>query len=127
MTGRKRRLKDDENIELSEYCCSVLEKKLPRKLKDPCACTIPCTTWMVSVGWALRDSGASKNLMPLSMMKMLGYVKPKPTKMTLTLTYRSISYPYRVLENVLVKVNDLLFQGDFVIPDMEEDVEIPLL
>jgi len=65
--------------------------------------------------------------MPLSMMKMLGYVKPKPTKMTLTLTYRSISYPYRVLENVLVKVNDLLFQGDFVIPDMEEDVEIPLL
>jgi len=47
--------------------------------------------------------------------------------MTLTLADCSFSYPYGVLEDVLVKVNDLLFPADFVILDMEEDDETPLL
>jgi len=96
-------------------------------LKDPVAFTIPCTIGKVSVGRALCDLGASINLMPLSMMKKLGCGEPKPTKMTLTLVDRSVSYPYGVLEDVLVKVNDLLFPVDFVILDMEEDDETPLL
>ena len=61
------------------------------------------------------------------MMKKLGCREPKPTKMTLTLADCSFSYPYGVLEDVLVKVNDLLFPADFVILDMEEDDETPLL
>jgi hypothetical protein len=65
--------------------------------------------------------------MPLSMMKKLNCGEPKPTKMTLTLVDRSITYPYGVLEDVLVKVNDLFFPADFVILDMNEDSEIPLL
>jgi len=47
--------------------------------------------------------------------------------MTLTLVDHSVSYPYGVLEDVLVKVNDLSFPDDFVIIDMEEDDETPLL
>jgi len=47
--------------------------------------------------------------------------------MTLTLADRSFSYPYRVLEDVLVQVNDLVFPADFVILDMAEDEEMPLL
>ena len=50
-----------------------------------------------------------------------------PTKITLTLADCSVSYPYGVLEDVLVKVNDLLFPTDFVILYMEEDDETPLL
>jgi len=42
-------------------------------------------------------------------MKKLGCVEPKPTRMTLTLVDRSISYPFGVLEDVLVKVNELVF------------------
>ncbi|KAK2373482.1 hypothetical protein QL285_074513 [Trifolium repens] len=61
------------------------------------------------------------------MVKKLGCGEPKPTKMTLTLADRSITYPYGVLEDVLVKVNDLFFPADFVILDMNEDSEIPLL
>jgi len=61
------------------------------------------------------------------MMKKIGCGEPKPTRMTLTLADRSVSYPYGVLEDVLVKVNDLLFPADFVVLDMEEDEEIPLL
>ncbi|MCI90988.1 hypothetical protein A2U01_0112282, partial [Trifolium medium] len=47
--------------------------------------------------------------------------------MTFTLADRSITYPYGALEDVLVKVNDLLFPTDFVILDMDEDSEVPLL
>jgi len=76
---------------------------------------------------ALCDIGTSINLMHLSIMKKLGFGEPKPTKMTLTLVDRFVSFPYGDLEDVLVKVNDLLFHTDFVIIDMEEDEEIPLL
>ena len=65
--------------------------------------------------------------MPRSMMKKLGCGEPKPTRMTLTLVDRSISYPFGVLEDVLVKVNELVFPADFVILDMVEDEEMPLI
>jgi len=126
LTGR-RRPKDDENIVLSENCSAILQKKLPPKLKDPGAFTIPCTIVKVDVGKALCDLGASINLMPLSMMKKLNCGEPKPTRMTLTLADRSISYPFGVLEDVLVKVNDLVFPATFVILDMAEDEDMPVL
>jgi hypothetical protein len=47
--------------------------------------------------------------------------------MILTLDNRTISYPYGVFEDVLVHVNDLVFHADFVILNMEEYEEIPLL
>lgn len=126
LTGR-RKPKDDENISLSENCSAILQKKLPPKLKDPGAFTIPCSIGPVNIGRALCDLGASINLMPLSMMKKLGCGEPKPTRMTLTLADRSISHPFGVLEDVLVKVNELVFPADFVILDMAEDEEMPLI
>jgi len=81
----------------------------------------------LDIGRALCDLGASINLMPLSMMKKLGCGEPKPTRMTLTLADRSISYPFGVLEDVLVKVNELVFPVDFVILDMAEDEDMPLI
>lgn len=47
--------------------------------------------------------------------------------MTLTLTNRYITYPYGVLKDVFVRVDELLFPVDFVILDMPEDIETPLL
>jgi len=93
LTGR-RSPKEDENIALSENCSVILQRKLPPKLKDPEAFTIPCTIWKVNVGRALCDLRESINLMSLSMMKKLGCCEPKPTRMTLTLADRSISYPF---------------------------------
>jgi hypothetical protein len=126
LTGR-RRPKDDENIALSENCNAVLQRKLPPKMKDPRAFIIPCTIGKVSMGRALCDLGASINLMPLSMMKKLKCGEPKPTRMTLTLADQSISDPYGVLEDAIVKVNDFVFPSDFVILDTAEDDEMPVL
>lgn len=47
--------------------------------------------------------------------------------MTFTLANESITYPYELLKDVLVRVDNLLFPADFVNLDMLEDFETPLL
>ncbi|KAJ0857462.1 putative aspartic peptidase domain superfamily [Helianthus annuus] len=47
--------------------------------------------------------------------------------MSIQLAYRSIKYPQGVVENLLVKVRDFVFPADFIILDMEEDTEVPLI
>ena len=47
--------------------------------------------------------------------------------MTLQLADRSITRPYDVVEDVLVKVHQFRFHVDFVIMDIEEDSDIPLI
>lgn len=64
--------------------------------------------------------------MPLSMIKRLGCGDPKSSHMTLTLVDHLVTYPYEILEDVLVTVDDLVFPTNFVILDMPEDVETPL-
>ncbi|XP_045802710.1 uncharacterized protein LOC123896356 [Trifolium pratense] len=96
----KRKLRDDENVALSEECSAILQRMLPPKLKDPGSFTIPCSNGKVKVKRALCDLGASINSMHLSMVRKLDCGEPKLTKMTLTLVDRSITYPYGVLEDV---------------------------
>jgi len=47
--------------------------------------------------------------------------------MTLQLTYRSIKYPYGVVEDVVVKADKFIFPVDFVVMDIEDDKDIPLI
>ena len=100
---------------------------MSNKFKDPGSVTIPCSIGNVAVGKALIDLGASINLMLLSMCRRIGNVMIDPTRMTLQLVDRSITRPFRVVEDVLVKVHPFTFMVDFVIMDIEEDEEIPLI
>lgn len=120
----KRNLRDDENIALSEECNAIIQRKLPLKIRDPGCFVIPCSIGKINVGRALYDQGESINLLPLSMMKKLKCGDAKTIKMSMTLADRLITYPYGVLEDVLVKANDLLFLEDFIILDMDEVTEI---
>ena len=63
----------------------------------------------------------------LSMLKKIGDVEVRPTRMTLQLADRSIKYPYGIVEDMIVKVDKFLFPVDFVVMDMEEDAEVPLI
>ena len=47
--------------------------------------------------------------------------------MTLQLADHSIIKPHGVVEDVLVKVRQFTFPVDFVIIDIEEDYDIPLI
>ncbi|XP_075507459.1 uncharacterized protein LOC142544284 [Primulina tabacum] len=51
----------------------------------------------------------------------------KPTTITLQLVDRSLTYPRGIVEDVLGKVDKFIFPADFVILDMEEDRDIPLI
>jgi len=79
------------------------------------------------VGKIVQDLGANINLIPLSMLKRIGQVEVRPTRMTLQLADRSIKHPYGIVEDLLVKVDKFLFPIDFVVMDIEEDLEAPLI
>ncbi|XP_073136930.1 uncharacterized protein [Henckelia pumila] len=51
----------------------------------------------------------------------------RATTITLQLADRSIIYPRGIVEDVLVKVNKFIFPAEFVILDMDEDEETPLI
>ncbi|XP_073017867.1 uncharacterized protein [Primulina eburnea] len=100
--------------------------QIPPKLKDPRSFLIPYMNGDV-FHKALRDLGASINLMPLSVFRKLGLGEPKTTRMSLQLANRSVKYPHGVIENVVVKVDKFIFPADFVVLDMEEDIEMSLI
>ncbi|XP_073121149.1 uncharacterized protein [Henckelia pumila] len=76
---------------------------------------------------ALCDLGASINLMPYSVFRKLSLGEPKSTRMSLQLADRYIKYPRGIIEDVLVKVDKFIFPVDFVVLDMEEDLDMPLI
>jgi hypothetical protein len=61
------------------------------------------------------------------MLKRIQDLVIKPTRMTLQLADKYLKFPYGVVEDVLVKVDKFLFPVDFIIMDMEEDLEVPLI
>ncbi|KAJ4718833.1 DNA-directed DNA polymerase [Melia azedarach] len=123
----KRKLKENEIVMLTEECSAILQNKLPPKLKDPGSFTIPCTIGEYYFEKALCDLGASINLMPFSVFRKLGLGEAKSTTVSLQLADRSIKHPRGVIEDVLIKVDKFIFPADFIVLDMEEDREIPLI
>jgi len=51
----------------------------------------------------------------------------KPTMITLQLVDHSMTYPYGVVEDVLVNVDKFIFLVDFVVLDIEEDAKVPII
>ncbi|XP_006577524.1 uncharacterized protein [Glycine max] len=127
MLTRKNRYIHSDTIVVEGNCSAVIQCILPRKHSDPGSVTIPCSIGEVAVGKALIDLGANINLMPLSMCRRLGELEIMPTRMTLHLADRSISRPFRVIGDVLIQVKHRIFLADFLVMDIEEDLEIPII
>ncbi|XP_010247294.1 PREDICTED: uncharacterized protein LOC104590358 [Nelumbo nucifera] len=125
--ANKRKLGDVATVALNEECSAILLNKLPQKLKDPWSFTIPCTIGSLKINKALCDLGASINLMSYLVFKKLGLGEPQPTRVALQLADRSIKHPRGIIEDVLVKVDKFMFLVDFIMLDMEEDVDVQLI
>ncbi|KAL2513313.1 Aspartic peptidase domain containing protein [Abeliophyllum distichum] len=125
--SNKRKLEEHEIVMLTKECSAILQNKLPPRLKDPGSFNIPCTIGSLFFDKALCDLGASVNLMPYSIFKQLGLGEAKSTTVTLQLTDRSIKRPRRIVEDILVKVGKFIFPADFIILDMYEDRDVPLI
>ena len=100
---------------------------MPQKLKDPGSFTIPCTIGNAVFEKELCDPGASINLMPLSIFRRLRLGEAKLATVTLQLADQSLKHPRGIIEDVLVKVDKFIFPTDFIVLDMEEDKEIPII
>ena len=114
-------------MNLIATCSAVIQRSLIEKMQDLGSFTIPCTNGNFEFKKALCDSRASINLMPLSVVKKLSLGDLTPTVMTLEMADRTMAYPEGVLEDVLIKEGKFIFPMDFVIMDMEEDTQVPLL
>ncbi|XP_020224154.1 uncharacterized protein LOC109806184 [Cajanus cajan] len=124
---KKRKILEEETVELEAGCSAIIQKSLPQKSRDPGSFTLPVSIGNLSMSKALLDLGASINLIPLSMLKKIGEVQVRPTRMTLQLADRSIKLPHGIVEDMIVKVDKFMFPVDFIVMDMEEDVEVPLI
>ncbi|GKE90890.1 reverse transcriptase domain-containing protein, partial [Tanacetum coccineum] len=123
----KEKLLEFAKIPLNENCSAMLLKKLPEKLRDPSKFLIQCNFPGMDVCHTLADLGASVNLMPLSIWKKLSLPELTPTRMTLELADRSITYPKGLAEYIFVKVGKFHFPTDFVVVDFEADPRVPLI
>ena len=65
--------------------------------------------------------------MPLLVVKRLSLGELTPITLSLKMADRSMTQPEDILEGVLVKVGKFIFLVDFVVIDMEEDKQVPLL
>ncbi|GJR78278.1 reverse transcriptase domain-containing protein [Tanacetum coccineum] len=123
----KEKLLELAKIPLNENCSAMLLKKLPEKLGDPGKFLIPCNFPGMDVCHALADLGASINLKPLFIWKKISLPELTPTRMTLELADRSITYPKGLAEDVFVKVGKFHFPTDFVVVDFEADPRVLLI
>ncbi|XP_042059623.1 uncharacterized protein LOC121804150 [Salvia splendens] len=127
IVSKKKRLVDYETVNLTENCSAIIQEKMPAKMKDPGSFNISCVIGNDRQTKTLYDLGASINLMPLSFFRKLKFGVLKPTTFTLQMADKSVKYPNGLLENVLVRVNDFIFPVDFVVLDMKEDPNVPLI
>ena len=114
-------------VNLTTTCSAVIQRSLLEKMQDLCSFIIPCTIRNFEFKKALCDLGDSINLMPLSVVKRLSLGKLTPTAMTLKMEDRTMAQPEGVLEDVLIKVGKFIFPVDFIVMDMEEGTQVPLL
>ena len=125
--SKKRKIAEEGIVNLTATCSAVIQQKLPAKMKDPGGFTIPCSIGKYEFKKALCDSGASINLMPLSVVHRLNLGELTSTEITLQMDNRSMAQPEGILEDVFIKVGKFIFLVDFVIMQMEEDTQVPLL
>ena len=125
--SKKRTIEEDETVNLTEECRAIIQNKLPPKLKDPGRFSIPCVIGSEVVKKTMRDLGASVRLMTLSLNERMGIGELKPTRMTIQLADRFVKYPTGIIEDVPVKVGEIYIPADFVVMEMEEDNQVPIL
>ncbi|XP_058003695.1 uncharacterized protein LOC131180099 [Hevea brasiliensis] len=125
--SKKKRLKNYETVALTEECSAILQNKLPSKLKDPGSFSMPCLIGNMNIDKALCDLRASVSLMPLCICEKLNVGELRPITISLQLANRSVKYPVGILENIPIKVGKFFIPVDFIILEMEEDVQIPII
>jgi len=108
----KRRIMDKEIVKMGRDVSSLIKKpavRMPQKCKDPGMFSIPCIIGSTKFDNAMLDLGASINVMPLLVLTSLHLGPLKSSSVVIQLANRSTVNPTGVLEDVLVRVDKLIF------------------
>ncbi|XP_058784693.1 uncharacterized protein LOC131659532 [Vicia villosa] len=125
--SNKKKLEDNETVMLTAKCSAIIQNNMPPKLKDPGSFAILCVIGKFIIDKALYDLGVSVSLMPLSICEKLQSGELIPTRMSLQLANRSVKYPVGMLENIPVRICQFYIPTDFIIMDIHEDSNIPII
>ncbi|GKD96467.1 RNA-directed DNA polymerase, eukaryota, partial [Tanacetum coccineum] len=100
---------------------------LAQKEKDTWSFTLPCLIHNVCIDKALADLGASVSVMPFFTYTNLGLGTLSHTRLTIELANITIKQPRGIAENVLVRIGKFIFLINFIILDIPEDDDVPLI
>ncbi|XP_027077094.1 uncharacterized protein [Coffea arabica] len=117
----RQQLRGDERVIVGENVSAVLQRKFSLKCGDPGRFTVPCRIGNTLIRNTLLDLGTSINVMPKSMYASLNLGPLKEIELIIQLANRTNAYPNELVEDVLVKVNELIFPADFYVLDMDDD------
>ncbi|CAM8987221.1 unnamed protein product [Rhodiola kirilowii] len=98
LTG-KRKINGAETVALSMECSAAMHQPMPPKLKDSGSFSIPCDIGGITIRRALCDLGAN----------------------------RSCTLPRGILKDVPVKVKNIYIPADFIVLEISEDIDIPII
>jgi len=98
ISEEKKKIVMKENGGISSECN---ERIIPRNSNDLRSFTIPMSIGNVCVHNALLGLGANINLIPFSLLKNIGKVTMKPTRMTLRMANGSVQQLYGIVEDML--------------------------
>ncbi|GJY64585.1 zinc finger, CCHC-type containing protein [Tanacetum coccineum] len=116
-----------EDLDAYSIGTTLRNDALPRKEKDPGSFTLPCCINNVFFEKAIADLGVSVSVIPLSTYLNLRLGELAHTKLTIELVDKTVKHPKGIAKNILVGIGNLVFPVDFIILDMPEDVNVPLI
>ncbi|XP_070049475.1 uncharacterized protein [Nicotiana tomentosiformis] len=126
---KKRKIYETSVVKLTEHCSAILQNKLPQKYGDRGSFAIPCSLGTINFDKSLCDSGASINLIPLSIYskleKEIGEIRSAP--ISLQLVDQTTLIHEGIVEDVLVWVDKFVFPVDCIVVNMKENKDIPLI
>ncbi|XP_019230006.1 PREDICTED: uncharacterized protein LOC109210978 [Nicotiana attenuata] len=126
---KKQKVEETSVVKLTEHCSAILQNKLPKKYRDPGNFTIPCLLGSTKFQKYLCDSSASINLMSLSIFRKLeGDIgEIRLIHVSLQLADQTTVISEGIVEDVLVWVDKFVFPVDFIVVNMEQNKEVPLI
>nr|GEW75513.1 hypothetical protein [Tanacetum cinerariifolium] len=99
----------------------------PLKERDSGSFTLPCLINNICFYKAFVDLGASVSVMPFSTYTKLSIGDLSHTRMTIELADKTVKQPKGIAANVLVRIGKFVFPIDFIISDIPEDDDVPLI
>ncbi|XP_057811591.1 uncharacterized protein LOC131025820 [Salvia miltiorrhiza] len=109
---------NDAKFQVGEQVSAVLKRDMPTKCEDLGMFYTPCIIGDTKIEQAMLDLGASINVMPLIIYQELKIGPLKPTRVVIQLADMSSVYSEGIVDDVLVKVHDLIFPADFYVLNM---------